>query len=146
MVYIILIAASLILLGGFLMLAAFERGRGLRVAGELRNRFDKKVARASFIARHVDWGAFVKHLVGTVFERVLHDTAHAVLRMVRTTERLLTRTVKGLRERRGIVAPEEEKEKENVFQVGLVRVRTALKNARAASRKPARPKVPDAGE
>jgi len=144
MVYIILIAASLILLGGFLMLAAFEQGRGLRVAGEWRNRFDKKVARASFVVRHVDWGAFVKHLVGTVFERVLHDTAHAVLRIVRTTERLLTRTVKGLRERRGIIAP--EKEKENVFQVGLVRVRTALKNARAASRKPARPKVPDAGE
>lgn len=141
MLYLILIAVSLILLGGFLMLTAFERGRGLRIAGAWRNRFDKQVARASFIMRHVDWGAFVKHLMETVTERVLHDVAHAVLRIVRRTERLLTRTVKSLRERRGLRTPEsEESTKETFLQKGVTRVWTALQRARAASRKPARSK------
>lgn len=147
MTYLILIAVSLMLLGGFLMLAAFERSRGLRIAGDFRNRLDKRIARLSFIARHVDWGAFVKHLAGTIFERVLHDVAHAVLRVVRITERLLTRMVKSLRERRGIGAPEEESEEEaHPLQAGIARVRTALRHARAASRKPAKRELPEAGE
>ncbi len=139
MLYLILIAASLILLGGFLLLVGFERKRGLRVAGVWRNKLDKKIGRAVFIAKHVDWGAFFKHLVGTLTERVLHDVAHVVLQLVRTTERVLTRTVKSLRERRGISVSEEAgEEKASPFQAGLLKVRTALRNARTASRKPAR--------
>lgn len=124
-------------------LVAFENKRGLRVAGALRNRLDKKVARAVFVARHVDWGAFIKHLVGTVFERVLHDVAHFFLQIVRITERLLTRAVKSLRERRGIMTSAEEEENGNAISQGIQRMRTALRNARAASRKPIR-KAPDA--
>jgi hypothetical protein len=136
MIFLILIALSLILLGGFLLLVSFERGRGLRIMGAWRNSLDRKVARAAFIASHVDWGAFVKHLASTATERVLHDTAHLVLRFVRTMERLLTRTVKSLRERRGIPALEDETEgKANAFQAGLLRVRAALRSARLAARK-----------
>lgn len=144
MTYIILILVSLVLFGGFLALASFERARGLRVAGAYRNRLDAKVSRATFIVTHVDWGAFVRHLAGTAFERVLHDIAHFVLKLVRTTERLLTRAVKGLRERRGIAAPldAEEGGKENPFAAGMQKMRAALRSARAASRKPRR--KPDA--
>ena len=102
MIYLILIGLSLALFGGFLVLVSFERSRGLRVAGEVRNKLDKKVARATFIAQHVDWGAFLRHLVGSAAERTAHDIAHSILRFVRTTERLLTRFVKYLRERRGM--------------------------------------------
>lgn len=125
------------------MLASFERRRGLRIAGKLRNRLDAKVSRAVFILTHVDWGAFVRHLAGSALERVLHDIAHFFLKLVRTIERLLTRAVKYLRERRGMQAPlESEEEKENPFKAGVQKVRTALRNARAASRKPRR--TPDA--
>ena len=136
MIFIILIALSLILLGGFLLLVSFERGRGLRVMGDWRNVLDRKVARASFIARHVDWGAFVKHLASTATERVLHDVAHVVLRLVRNMERLLTRAVKSLRERRGLAASEDAPEgKVNALQAGVMKVRMALRNARRAARK-----------
>lgn len=134
MLYIILIGTSLVLFGGFLMLVSFERKRGLRVAGALRNALDARVGRVSFIVSHVDWGAFTRHLLGTVFERVLHDTAHVVLQVVRTVERVLTKAVKNLRERRDI-APLENAEEESVLQVGLRKVRTALRSARRASRK-----------
>lgn len=143
MLYLILIAVSLILLGGFLVLVSIERKRGLRVAGALRNRLDAKVSRVAFIVQHVDWGAFVKHLVGTVFERVAHDIAHGVLRAVRFVERLLTRTVRQLRARRGMPVDVEE-EDTGVLRTGINRVRQALRNARAASRKPARrPRLDD---
>jgi hypothetical protein len=139
MLFIILIAVSLILLGGFLLLVSFERGRGLRIMGDWRNSLDRKVGRAAFVASHVDWGAFVKHLASTFTERVLHDVAHLVLRLVRIMERLLTRIVKSLRERRGIPALEDEAEgKANPFQASVLKVRTALRNARRAARKPAR--------
>lgn len=142
MLYLILIATSLVLFGGFIMLTAFERKRGLRVAGVYRNKLDAKVSRAAFIATHVDWGAFTRHLLGTVLERVLHDVAHFVLRIVRTTERLLTRTVKALRERRGITVPLETEgdEKPGILQTSAHLVQVALRNARAAARKPARRK------
>ena len=144
MTYIILIIVSLVLFGGFLALAGFEQKRGLRVAGAYRNRLDAKVSRATFIVTHVDWGAFVRHLAGTAFERMLHDVAHFILKLVRTTERLLTRAVKGLRERRGIsTSIDSDEEKENPFSAGVQKVRTALRNARAASRKPAHRKAPE---
>ncbi|HWH16488.1 MAG TPA: hypothetical protein VNU25_02820 [Candidatus Paceibacterota bacterium] len=133
MLYLILIGISLALLGAFLVLVSFERSRGLRVAGEFRNTLDKKVARAAFIAQHVDWGAFVRHLVGSAAERTAHDLAHSVLRFVRTTERLLTRFVKYLRERRGMPV-EESHEDQTAFQKAFSKVRTAVRGA--ATRKP----------
>lgn len=143
--YLILIGLSLILFGGFIALTAFEHRRGLRIAGEYRNKLDAKVARVAFIATHVDWGAFTRHLLGTVLERALHDVAHFVLRIVRTTERLLTRTVKALRERRGITVPLESEgnEKPGILQESAHRIRLALKSARTAARKPSRRKLPE---
>lgn len=129
MLYAILIALSLILFGGFFVLVAFERKRGLRVAGMLRNKLDKRVARIAFIVRHVDWGAFVKHLTSSTTERILHDIAHGILRFVRTTERLLTRLVKTLRERRGIPA-EEPEEGMSPLAAGLRKMRAALRSSR----------------
>ena len=128
MIYLILIGISLALLGAFLVLVSFERSRGLRVAGELRNTLDKKVARAAFIAQHVDWGAFVRHLVGSAAERTAHDLAHSVLRFVRTAERLLTRFVKYLRERRGMPT-EEPGEDQGGFQKVFGKMRTAVRSA-----------------
>lgn len=119
------------------MLVSFERRRGLRVAGVLRNGLDARVARISFIVTHVDWGAFTRHLLGTAFERVLHDTAHVILQIVRSIERVLTREIKNIRERRGI-APLESAEEESVLQVGLRKVRTALRSARRTPRKPSK--------
>lgn len=133
MIYLILIGLSLALFGGFLVLVSFERARGLRVAGEVRNRLDKKVARAAFIAEHVDWGAFLRHLVGSAAERTAHDLAHSVLQFVRTAERLLTRFVRYLRERRGMPA-EEAGEDSTVLQRALGKVRHAVRTA-AQSRK-----------
>ncbi len=130
MIYAILIGIAALLLGGFLMLAAFERNRGLRVAGAVRNKLDKRVARLAFVATHVDWGAFLRHLTGTALERVLHDIAHGILQFVRISERFLTRTVRTLRERRGIESPEEEESEGNPLSRGIERVRTALRNSR----------------
>ena len=134
MIYLILIGISLALFGGFLALVSFERSRGLRVAGEARNTLDKKVARATFVAQHVDWGAFFRHLVGSAAERTAHDIAHSILRFVRTTERLLTRFVKYLRERRGMPA-EEAGEDSTAFQRALGKVRMAVRSASGRKRK-----------
>ncbi len=128
MIYIILIGLSLALFGGFLVLVSLERARGLRVAGALRNKLDKRVARAAFIAQHVDWGAFLRHLVGSAAERTAHDLAHSILRFVRTAERTLTRFVKYLRERRGMPM-DETGEESTAFQRALAKVSTAVKSA-----------------
>jgi len=134
MTYLILIAVSFLLLGGFLLLTAFERGRGLRVAGVWRNRLDAKTARMMFVVRHVDWGAFVRHLAVTAFERVAHDLAHATLVLVRALERLLTRMVKYLRERRGASPLPEDGTSERPVERAMLHVRAALRKARFAKR------------
>lgn len=134
MIYLILIGLSIALFAGFLALVSFERSRGLRVAGEVRNKLDKKVARATFVAQHVDWGAFFRHLVGSAAERTAHDIAHSILRFVRTTERLLTRFVKYLRARRGIPV-EEVSEDQGAFQRTMGKFRAAVRNASGRKRK-----------
>ena len=101
----ILLGLTLILFGGFLLLTAIEAKYGRMGAG-VRGRMDRRVARAVFIAGHIDWGGFIKHVVRTGTERVAHDSAHAVLQATRFVERLLTKAVRSLRERRmGIVVP-----------------------------------------
>lgn len=143
MIFIILIALSMILLGGFFVLVGFERSRGLRIAGIWRNKLDAKVAKTAFIVNHVDWGAFVRHLLGTAAERIAHDVAHTVLKIVRTAERLLTRAVKYLRMRRGLTVEEEPEEEVGPIQARVLKLKSAVRNARTASRRPARaPKPP----
>ncbi len=102
---LILLGLALILFGAFLLLTAVEAKYG-RVGGTVRSRMDRHVARAAFIAGHIDWGGFVKHVVQTSAERIAHDTAHTVLQATRAVERLLTQAVRSLRERRlGIAVP-----------------------------------------
>lgn len=133
MTHLIFIGVSVLLLGGFFLLITLERNAEKRVLGSLRTKLDRKVSRAAFIATHVDWGAFARHLAGTALERVLHDVAHTILQMVRATERILTRAVKTLRERRGMPAAEEEnRDASRPIARSLDRVRAALRNARKA--------------
>ena len=95
-----IVGISCALLGGFIILTALERRHG-RLFGEVRAKLDRWVGRATYIARHVDWSSFVKDMVHSSVERVVHDIAHASLVLVRSIERLLTRLVRSLRERRG---------------------------------------------
>lgn len=105
MLLLIPIGLSLALFGAFLLLTVLEAKYG-RVGGAARARMDRRVARISYIVGHIDWGGFVKHLVRSGVERVAHDSAHATLQAIRFVERLLTRAVRSLRERRkGIVVP-----------------------------------------
>ncbi|MEK7100585.1 MAG: hypothetical protein AAB921_00610 [Patescibacteria group bacterium] len=125
---LILIAATLILFGGFLLLTAFETRSGSRVGETLRRKLDRHAVRLTFIATHIDWSAFVKHMVRTVFERIAHDSAHASLIAVRFVERVLTRTVRSLRERRvGIVATHTESRQKTTLRETLQGFRKTLK-------------------
>jgi len=99
MLPIFIVGISCTLLGGFIILTALERRHG-RVLGTIRSAMDKRVAYVVYIIRHIDWSSFVKHLITTVGERILHDTAHVSLVLVRSIERFLTRAVRSLRERR----------------------------------------------
>lgn len=99
MILAFIVGSALILLGGFLVLTALERKRGARVFQSLRAKLDKQVGRVVFIITHVDWSAFIKHVVRTASERVAHDVVHGTLVAVRFLERLLTRAVRALRER-----------------------------------------------
>lgn len=99
MLLIYIVGISCVLLGGFIILTAFERRHG-RLFGATRKRLDRWVGRVTYIARHVDWSAFIKDIVHSTVERVVHDIAHASLKLVRFIERLLTRLVRSLRERR----------------------------------------------
>ena len=130
MIYLILILGAILLFTGFLLLTAFERKRGLRIAGVFRNRLDAKVGRVTFIAAHVDWGAFAKHVTIAATQRAAHDIAHTVLVAVRTVERMLTRFVRYLRERRGQLP--ESKEDASGLERAAGHVRHALRAARSA--------------
>jgi hypothetical protein len=101
---LILIALSSILFGGFLLLTAIETRTGSRLGEPLRKKLDRHIARLTFIATHIDWSAFIKHVARSTFDRVVHDSAHATLIAVRFMERVLTRTVRSMRERRAGIA------------------------------------------
>jgi hypothetical protein len=108
---LILVGLSIFLFGAFLLLTVFEATYG-RMGGSLRTRWDRRVARVTFIVAHIDWGAFVKHMVRSGLDRVAHDSAHASLQAIRFVERLLTRAVRSLRERRlGMVTPDVSRQR-----------------------------------
>ncbi len=111
MLPIYIVGISCLLLGGFIIVTYVERKRG-RLFGSFRKRFDGYVARMSFLVRHIDWSSFVKHQLQTTVEKVLHDTAHAVLMFIRLLERWLTRAVRKLREKRS--KPEEREPRQGV--------------------------------
>lgn len=98
--YLIAIVLSIALFSSFLILTSYETTRGTRLFAGSRQRLDAKVSRAVFVIRHVDWGAWLRELVRTTSDRVMHDVAEGTLALVRIVERMLTRTVRYLRERR----------------------------------------------
>ncbi|MDB4992307.1 MAG: hypothetical protein JWL75_552 [Parcubacteria group bacterium] len=99
--YLIAIFIPLGILVGFLLLITVEGRRGARIIlPGRRYQFDLKAARALFILKHVDWGAFAHDLTRTGIERMAHDIAHSTLMAVRALERQLTQVVRTLRARR----------------------------------------------
>ena len=98
MTYVVLILASLTLLAGFYALAALEARRGARVVlPGVRGLLDTHLNRFEYIAAHVDFSAFAREETLRVVTRAVHRAAHASLRGVRATERLLARLVRRLR-------------------------------------------------
>ena len=75
MLYLILILASIGLFAAFLGLTVLEARSGARVLASQRVKLDKIIAQYTFIAKHVDWGAFVKSALQSAFERVIHMLA-----------------------------------------------------------------------
>ncbi|HEV7121665.1 MAG TPA: hypothetical protein VGN56_02445 [Candidatus Paceibacterota bacterium] len=106
MLYFIFIPITLALLAAFMLLTLAEARTGARLFGSARERFDARVARAGFVLRHVDWGAFLNDVARASFERALHDIAHGTLIAVRFIERILTRVVRYLRMRRERLIPQ----------------------------------------
>ncbi len=106
MLYLILILASIGLFAAFLGLTVLEARSGTRVLASQRTKLDKIIAQYTFIAKHVDWGAFVKSALQSAFERVIHDVAQVSLICVRFLERQLTGLIRTLRTRRpNMLAP-----------------------------------------
>ncbi|MDB5195397.1 MAG: hypothetical protein JWO84_581 [Parcubacteria group bacterium] len=99
MSYLVAVLASLLLLVGFVMWSWLETRTGFRLFPRSRRRFDSKVARTAFVIRHIDWAAFFQHLARSSAERIAHDLVHTTLIVVRAMERMLTRTIRTLRER-----------------------------------------------
>ncbi len=131
MIYLIAILISLALFGAFLLLTAFERMLGKRLLAGGRSVLDSRVSRASFVLRHVDWIAFLKHASTVIFERVAHDLAHGALLIIRLLERLLTRTVRTLRERQLGASPVKPTEKKSLLEKARNSFRRALNRAQA---------------
>lgn len=97
MAALVFIAGSLILLAGFVLLTRYETVRGTRFFAASRSRLDAEMERISFILEHVDFAAFFQDELRALFARLGHASAHASLRSVRATERLLTRVVRHFR-------------------------------------------------
>ncbi|MDB5266145.1 MAG: hypothetical protein JWM39_858 [Parcubacteria group bacterium] len=106
MLYFIFLPITFALLVLFLLLTFVEAKSGMRMFSGTRDKFDARIGRASFVLRHVDWGAFVNDVTRTFFERALHDIAHGTLMVVRFVERVLTRIVRSLRMRRERILPQ----------------------------------------
>lgn len=98
--YLIAITVSIGLFGAYFAFVGYEARSGRRAFASVRERFDARVSRAVFIIRHVDWSAFVGESVRTGSQKVVHTVAEGSLYAVRSIERLLTRLVRALRERR----------------------------------------------
>lgn len=125
MIYLFVVAASLILFIGFFMLASKEAQTGNRLLSGIRGHFDERVARMFFIFEHVNWTEFLSHTLSAGIARVLHDIAHLFLHIVRFIERQLTRMVRYLRDRRpNVLAPKPSRQ--SVFTTARRYISTKL--------------------
>lgn len=105
MAYLIFIISTIVLLGGFIGLVAYETQHSVRLFAHARTRLDLLITRIEFIRAHVDLKAFLREETSRIVQRVVHDAVHASLRAVRAIERLLTRLIRSLRaEQRTITA------------------------------------------
>lgn len=137
MSYLFLIVLSIALFSSFLILASYETSRGTRFLAGPRARLDARVARAAFIIRHVDWSAWLRDLVQSGSARLMHDVAEGTLSLVRIIERMLTRTVRYLREQRH--APEQPRVQRS-FKETVLDLRKRLPYpSRSRSEAPAQP-------
>lgn len=105
MVFVAVIALSLALFAGFLLLTRYEARRGARFFAASRDALDAKIERAAFIATHVNFESFLRDTLRALAAYAAHDLAHFTLLLVRFAERLLTRAVRHLRVNHQIVAP-----------------------------------------
>lgn len=139
MTYLISILVPLALLALFLLLVTYEERRGARVVlPGPRQALDLKVARAAFIVRHVDWGAFTNDVLRSGTERILHDLAHTSLIIVRALERALTRLVRTLRARRDMpLFPAREEERPSRLESAAQYLRKSLNRSRSQPTLPA---------
>lgn len=131
MLYFIFIPITLALLAAFVLLTLVEGKTGTRMFARSRDSFDARVARAGFVLRHVDWGAFLNDVARAGFERALHDIAHGTLIAVRFIERVLTRVVRYLRMRRERLLPQASLEpKASRVTQTVTYLKTALRKTR----------------
>jgi hypothetical protein len=126
MSYLIAVLASLLLLSVFLVYAALETRFGFRLLGKSRKRLDRQVSRVSYVVRHIDWGGFTAHMIRTTAEKIAHDIVHTVLLVVRAAERLLTRTIRTLRER-GVSSGTDEPVEGSQLIATIIRFRKSFK-------------------
>ena len=129
--HLILILVPLVLLALFMALVAHEErvGRRILLPGS-RYHFDTKVARAVFVVKHVDWGAFLNDLTRTSAERLVHDVAHSTLLAVRFAERHLTRLVRALRARRDEPMLPMHEDKPSRLQSAVTLVQKTVRRSR----------------
>jgi hypothetical protein len=96
-IYLIFILLSIALLVGFFLLTKSEAQKGVRYLAPRRSALDAQVGRIEFILTHVDFASFAREEGRRLFGLVSHALAHLSLQLVRSVERLLTRTVRHLR-------------------------------------------------
>ena len=104
MMYLSVVTASLILLGGFVVLVGYESRRGVRFFADRRSQLDVLVTRLAFIYTHIDFSAFFKSELRRLIARTSHAAATSTLTFVRAAERFLTRVVRSLRIRQTVEA------------------------------------------
>ncbi|MDO8624079.1 MAG: hypothetical protein Q7R54_01865 [bacterium] len=101
---LVLVGLSILLFVGFLLLTRYEVAHGMRLLATRRMAFDARATHLTFALTHIDFESFLREQVHILSARIAHDIAHLSLITVRVVERLLTRLVKHLRARHGIVA------------------------------------------
>ncbi len=130
MTHLLFTFISIFLFAAFMLLTAQESRKGVRVLAGVRAKLDQRVSQAAFLFQHVDWSGFLAHLLKSSAEHLLHELAHGALIAVRTLERLLTRMVKYLRERRMHLTTVANAPKTSPFTRAVGSVKQALRRNR----------------
>jgi len=104
MVPLVLVGLPIALFAGLLLLTRYEAAHSARFFAARRSAFDLRLTHLQFALTHIDFESFVREQAHILGARIAHDIAHLALLIVRAVERILTRLVKQLRARHGIVA------------------------------------------